>query len=208
MGFKFQIVCFAFAVCFISCKSDNQSNATNHSLGSHEVRNLQGDQPQPVGLPPHENPNTVSSFEDLKARAMDEGDYIGRASSALRLLQLEYKKCEGKVTGFENVTILLDNLFNMTIKNEFQNVVTETIVNLKNLDYSDKGMTLIPDTGKGTFPGIKVCTNDGKDHVRILKNGSLIKEQQCLEIYMVERGNIERLTPALIQALMVAQGKS
>ncbi len=144
----------------------------------------------------------------LKAEALQETDYLGRVKSSLITLQEEFNKSQGKVKGQGKVSVFVDENFILLLKNETGSDVFESKVNLKNLSWENGGMELIPNTKPGDFPGFRIHKRAGKPGVEIFKNGKLEKEQDFLEIFLAERSNVERAVPAVVQALMVAQGKS
>jgi hypothetical protein len=152
--------------------------------------------------------SSAYSVEDLKSQALKEEDTYGRVKQSLVTLQDAYTKSEGKMPNLGKVTVFLDDHLTMQIKNEYKGDVYETNVNLKNLNPENGGMKLIPDLAEGDYPGLLVFTLEGKGKVEQYKNGKLISEDNQLEIYMPDRASIERITPALVQAINVAHGKT
>jgi hypothetical protein len=152
--------------------------------------------------------SSTYSYEDVKAQALKEEDTYGRVKQSLVTLQDAFTKSEGKMPNRGKVTVFLDEHLTMQIKNEYKGDVYETNVNLKNLNPENGGMKLVPDLSEGDFPGLLVFTLEGKGKVEQYKNGKLISEDNQLEIYMPDRASIERITPAIVQALNVAHGKT
>ena len=153
----------------------------------------QATQAEPVATP----------LEKLKANALEETDYIGRVRNSFAVVQQELTKAEGKIPSLGKVSVFVDDNFVLLIKNEKDGDVFETKVNLKDLDPNDGGMMLIPDMKSGEFPGIKMFVQQGKPGVQYLKNGKLEREDNKLEIYLPTRPDIEKIAPALSQALLV-----
>jgi len=149
---------------------------------------------------------TNGTAEQMAAAALEEGDLLGRIRQSFIPLQEEYRKANGKVTGVGEVSISVDENFNLLIENRVNGSVEHTKVNLKNLNNAQGGMMLIPDNAPGEFPGLKVFVKDGQPGVQILKDGKLVREDRHLEIHLADRPGIERITPAVLQALNIASG--
>ncbi len=171
------------------------------------------DKPSESTTAPNEQNNasisdqTMTPVEQLRSVALDEGDYVGRVRNSFISLQDEYNKAQEKFPELGKSTVFVDDRFVLLIKNEKDGEVLETKVDLHNLNPEDGGMMLVPDQHLDEFPGIKVFALDGKPGVQHFKNGKLESEERFLEIYLPERSNIERIAPALSQALMIAHGK-
>ncbi len=151
-------------------------------------------------------PPNASPSEQLKAVALEESDYLQRIQQSFVPLQEEYRKANGKVPGIGEVNIFVDENYTLLIENKFKGSTFQTKVNLKNLNNAQGGMMLIPDKTPGEFPGLKVFVKDGKTGVEIIKDGKLLREDKQLEIYLTDRPGIERITPAILQALNIANG--
>ena len=149
----------------------------------------------------------ASATEQLTAMAIEESNYIERVRQSFVPLQEEYRKAKGKVPGVGDVTIFVDDNFTLLIENKLDGSTYQTKVNLKNLDNEQGGMRLVPDNNPNEFPGLKVFVKDGKPGVEIIKDGKVEKEVQELEIHLADRPAIERVTPAILQALNIANGK-
>lgn len=175
-------------VLLAACKNDNSQQDTPNT--------------EPVPAEQSQTP-----LEKLKARALEETDYIGRVRNSFIPIQDELTKAEGKIPSIGKVTVFVDDHFVLLIKNEKGKDVYETKVDLHNLNPADGGMMLIPDLKPGDFPGIKILALDGKPGVQFFKNGKLEKEERFLEIYLPQRHNIERIAPALSQALLITHRK-
>ncbi|MBK9014852.1 MAG: hypothetical protein IPM82_12665 [Saprospiraceae bacterium] len=152
-------------------------------------------------------PANASPSEQLKAVALEESNYLERVRQSFVPLQEEYRKANGKVPGIGEVNIFVDENYTLLIENKFKGSTYQTKVNLKNLNNAQGGMMLIPDKEPGEFPGLKVFVKDGKTGVEIIKDGKLVREDKQLEIYLADRPGIERITPAILQALNIANGK-
>lgn len=151
--------------------------------------------------------STATAMEKIKARAIAEDDYVGRVRSSLTVLQEEYTNAKGKIKGIGDVSVKVDELFNLLIENKEGGHVYTTQVNLKNLNPEQGGLQLIPDLTEAEDPGLKIMVLDGKPGVVYSIDGAKQREDKWLEIRLPERKNIERLTPAMVQALYVVHGK-
>ena len=162
---------------------------------------------QQVDTPQVNVDTNATVLEKIKAQALDEGDYVGRVSASLKPLQEELNNAKGKIKGIGDVTVKVDDQFNLLIENKEGGHVYQTAVNLKNLNPEQGGMMLIPDLTEAEDPGLKIFVLDGKKGVTLSKDGVVQKEERFLEFRLPERANIERLTPSMVQALYVVHGK-
>lgn len=159
-------------------------------------------------VPAAESDNQAHSLEDLKSQAISEEDRFARVNHALGTVQKEYQKCDYKVTGQGKMTVFIDEHFTMLIRNEIDKDVIDAKVNLKNLDYENGAISLIADNAPGEFPGLRIQVIDGKPGVEITRNGEFVAEERELKIFMAERAaNIEKITPAIVQALSIVHGR-
>lgn len=153
-------------------------------------------------------PANGTPLEQIKAVALEEGDIIGRTKQSFIALQEEYKKASGKVPGIGEVNVFVDDNFTLMIENKADGHVYQTKVNLKDLESEQGGLSLIPDDGqKIKFPGLKLNTKGGKAAVEHLKDGKLVKTESFLEIYLADRPSIEKVTPAILQGINIANDK-
>ncbi len=151
-------------------------------------------------------PTGASPTEQLQAIALEEGDYLQRIKQSFLPLQEEYRKANGKVPGIGEVNIFVDKNYTLLIENKYKGSIYKTMVNLKNLNNAQGGMSLVPDNAPGEFPGLKVFVKDGKPGVEVWKDDLLQRELRQLEIYLADRPGIERVTPAILQGLNIANG--
>lgn len=180
----------AFAALFFTCKNDPKPD------------NFQAvDANQPMV------PENATPSEKLKATAIDESNYMERVRSSFIPLQEEYRKANGKVPGIGEVNVFVDDNFVLLIENTHGGHTYQTKVNLKNLNGEQGGLMLIPDRNPGEFPGLKILVLDGRNGVEIIKDDKLVREARQLEIFLADRTAIERVTPAIVQALNVVNGK-
>lgn len=161
---------------------------------------------QQVGADSPEIPANASPTEQLQAVALEETDYLKRIQQSFVPLQQEYQKANGVVPNIGEVGIYVDKNYTLMIENKFKGSTYQTKVNLKNLNNAQGGMMLIPDNAPGEFPGLKIFVKDGMPGVEIIKDGKLVREERQLEIYLADRAGIERVTPAILQALNIANG--
>ena len=153
-------------------------------------------------------PANASPTEQIKAMALEEGDIIGRTKQSFIPLQEEYRKASGKVPGVGEVNVFVDDQFTFMIENKANGHVYQTKVNLKDLESEQGGLSLIPDDGQTIkFPGLKLNTKGGKKAVQHLTDGKVVKEESYLEIFLADRPGIERVTPAILQGINIANDK-
>lgn len=172
----------------------------------HACTNEPADQQATDAEPAAQTP-PPNNFEELKARAIDESDHLGRVRATLAKVQKEYDQTKGQLPGRGNVTTSIDDQFTLSIRNELGGDVLETKVGLKNLNPENGGMMLLPDNQPGERPGLRILVLEGKPGVSFFKNGKLEKEERHLDIYMPQRHHIENLAPVLSSILNVAHGK-
>ena len=187
---KYFSILILFFVSFYSCKN--------------EPKKAMGDA---VPVPAESTTKTEAGLEYLKKNAIAEDDHFARVEYSLTKLQQEYRKAEGKIPGLGKMTVFLDKHFTLILKNEIDGDVIEQKVSLKHLDPNNGGMTLVPDLEPGQFPGVTLHVLSGREGVEIRKNGELQSVERELTIYLPDRASIERITPALSQALNVVHNK-
>ncbi len=180
---------FALAVLFFACKNDAKDS------------NFQQVEANSPAIPADGSPT-----DQIMAAALEETDYLQRVRQSFVPLQEEYRKANGKVPGIGEVTIFVDDNYTLLVENKFKGSTYQTKVNLKNLNNAQGGMALVPDNAPGEFPGLKVYVKDGKPGVELSKDGNVVREERQLEIFLADRPGIERVTPAILQALNIANG--
>lgn len=187
---KYLFLIFSCALVYFACQNDtpNTGNAAND-----EASNEAGD--------------TEAGLDHLKKNALPENDYYARVEHSLVTLQEEYRKAEGKVPGIGKVTVFVDSSFTLLLKNEIGGDIYETKVSMKNLNPNNGGMELIPDLTEGEYPGVKLNVLSGRSGVEIRKNGKFESLEDALVIYLPDRPSVERVTPALAQALNIVHKK-
>jgi hypothetical protein len=126
-------------------------------------------------------------IEQLKARAVEEGDIYGRLQPTATVLQEEYSRSEKALPNLKNVQVSIDADCILTIVNQSNGGETKRI-NLRNLD--PQGFSLIPDQNAGDFPGLRIRAREGASESELI-------------IYMADRPAIERITPYLLQAVNI-----
>ncbi len=149
------------------------------------------------------------SLEELKANALDEGDIFGRVNHSLGVMQKEFQISRNLNPALGKVTVFVDEKFTILIRRELDGKVTDTKVNLKNLNPENGGMRLIPDQNADELPGFAVAVIDGLEGVEIIEdNKTVSKNERELKIYMASRENVQNVIPAFVQALHVVHGKN
>ncbi|MCB0704658.1 MAG: hypothetical protein KDC34_05085 [Saprospiraceae bacterium] len=142
-------------------------------------------------------------LNELREAALDEGDTVGRIMSSIKPIQEEFARSEPQMPELVDVEVSIDGNCNLKIVNHATGNI-ETRVNLKQLD--SNGFSLIPDNDPGEFPGLQVSTIDQASVVEIYRNGELITRNNELVIKLVDRAAIERITPVLLQMMMICNG--
>lgn len=191
--FKINFTIFSFSMlvlAFVACRNDNQK----------------GDFQKVEAPPVSETPTNASPTEQMRAVAIEESNYLERIRQSFVPLQEEYQKASGKVQGIGVVNIFVDEKYTLLMENTFKGHVYQTKVNLKDLNNQQGGMMLIPDQSPGEFPGLRIFVKEGRPGVEKIKDGKLEKEERQLEIFLADRPGIERITPAILQALNIANG--
>lgn len=153
-----------------------------------------------------ENTET-NAIEHLKENAVPENDYHKRVKNSFLPLQEEFRKAKGVVPGIGTMHVYVDKFYTLMLKNEIDGDVFETKVSLKHLNPNNGGMSLIPDREPGEFPAVRLHVLSGREGVEIWKNGELISEEDALTIYLPDRKSVEKITPAIAQALNIVHKK-
>ena len=171
---------------FPSCQNDSSANAS----GQTEEENA-------------EELTGKDLMQDLREQAVGEDDKLGRIEQALKPLREEYAKSEKVLSSLKDVKVEMGEDCVLHIYNHARGE-EEVRVNVLKLDV-DGGFSLIADMNPGDLPGLRIRTIGGESAVEFYRDGQLTGSQEALEIYMAERANIERITPALVQLLRVCR---
>ncbi|HFA47695.1 MAG TPA: hypothetical protein ENJ95_01610 [Bacteroidetes bacterium] len=148
------------------------------------------------------------SLEELKEKALDENDTYGRVRQSLGVLQKEFNQAQQKAKKTGKMSVIVDEDFNLIIRNENKENVGESRVNLKDLNAANGGMRLLPDDAPGDYPGFSISVIEGRPGVEIYSNGEKVGELRELQIFLAGRESVERVVPAFVQALNVVHGKN
>ncbi len=186
---KKSIILFVFVSLLLSCTSENP-----------EVVNA-----APVGDKVWVKSESGKKTDELKANASSEGEQKEMMSKALQTLQAGYNASKGKVTGVDDVTVLLDDNMNLLIENKSGGMTTTTQANLKSLDTDFKNIEIISDAQGNAYPGFRVKILPGKAKVVVLKNGTKDKELDYLEVILADRADVHHSISALTIAAQIAQ---
>ena len=81
------------------------------------------------------------------------------------------------------------------------------LVNLKDLETAQGSFQLLPDEQEGEYPGLLIHTKQNAKKVAYYVDGKLRQRAGELQIYMIDRDAIGRITPALLQTINIAQEK-
>ncbi len=148
----------------------------------------------------------ASPLEKMKDIALEESDTLGRIRQSFIALQEEFEKAKGKVPDVGDVKISVTERFDLLIQNTYGGHVYITKVNIKDLKRKDGGMNLLPDFPPREFPGLKIYVTEGRPNAQRYKDGKLEKEENFIEFYLKDRPSIERVVPAIVQAMNIANG--
>ena len=143
-------------------------------------------------------------LDDLRDKAVSEDDLLGRLRSSLIPVQEEFARSENSMPQLSGVEVSVDENCQLTILNKAEGEIA-TKVNLGQLN--TEGFSLIPDMTEDEFPGVRVSTLDEAAVVEIYRNGELLQKNNELVIHLVDRPAIERITPVILQMIMICQGK-
>ncbi len=144
--------------------------------------------------------------DDMKANAIKEGDYKRQIEWSLGLLQESLRNSSGKVNGLGEISVLLDENFQMVIRNKHKGDVTEQRVSLANLDNDIKNIVIISDAQDNPNPGIKFKVLDGKPGIETYKNGTKGETSRELELLFAERKMVHKVLSAMTNAVNSARG--
>ncbi|HHJ50488.1 MAG TPA: hypothetical protein ENJ88_06230 [Phaeodactylibacter sp.] len=142
-------------------------------------------------------------LQSLREQAVAEDDKPGRIEQALKPIREEYAKSEKVLASLKDVKVEMGEDCILHIYNHARGR-EEVRVDALKLDV-EGGFSLIPDLNPGDLPGLRIRTIGGESAVEFYRDGKLTGTQDALEIYMAERSNIERITPALVQLLRVCR---
>ncbi|MBK6905124.1 MAG: hypothetical protein IPH04_20560 [Saprospirales bacterium] len=158
---------------------------------------------QPAGEVGSDSPKTEDPVEQLKDKAVAEGDIYGRLQASVVVLQEEFTRSESSMPGLKQVKVAIDANCILSISNKaFGN--EETRVSLRDLD--PNGFGLLPDLNEGDFPGLSIRTLGGKEGVELWKDGTRVHQKTELAIHLANREAIGRITPYMLQAINICQG--
>lgn len=146
-----------------------------------------------------------NSNKRIHETAVDENDLMGRMAFGIRTLQEEYDRSSASMPSLGKVTVSVDERGNFTIRNEVNGEIRETKVNLRDLDSEQGGFRLLADGEVTEYPGLLVQTVRNAQKVEHLVDGKIRQKNSELQIFMVDRPAIERITPALLQTVRLAK---
>ena len=106
-----------------------------------------------------------------------------------------------------DISVLVDDNYQMVIRNKNDGNVYEQRVSLANLDTNMKNMQIIVDRGDVPHPGFRMPVLKGKPGVEIYENGQKKETKQELEILLSERRQVQLVISALTQAVRSVRGE-
>jgi hypothetical protein len=179
------------ATFFVACQPSNQNMENAEAVQDRSAQEVV------TGGKPSEN---------LRANAIKAGDFAKQAEWSLGLIQEQLKKSAGKVNGLGEVSILLDDNFQMAIRNNYNGEMIEKRVSLANLDTDIKNIEIISDSHGHPNPGLKFKVLDGKPGVEVYKDGSKTETLKELELIFAERKMVHKAISAMTNAVNASRG--
>ena len=145
--------------------------------------------------------------ENLKANAIDVGDTEKLIKWSLGRVQEELKKSQGAIDELGEVSVLLDENFQMVIRNAKDGNVYEKRVKLTSLDHDVKALQIVADNSTNSHPGFTMAVMEGEPGVDYYENGNKTETKKELEIYLKERRQVQLVVSAMVQAVQTAKGE-
>ncbi|MBR9921412.1 MAG: hypothetical protein GYB31_11285 [Bacteroidetes bacterium] len=142
-------------------------------------------------------------LQNLREKALDENDRSGRLKASLKPIQEAFSASEAAMPDLEGVEVSIDDDCILRIVNHANGNI-ETRVDLNHLD--PKGFSLVPDATPDEFPGVRVQTLESAPLVEIYRNGELYTKDNEIVIKLKDRSAVERVTPVLLQTMMICRG--
>jgi hypothetical protein len=142
----------------------------------------------------------------MKSSALQESDTLGRLRQSFIVLQEEFNKSKGIVPDVGDITVTVDEKHNLRIENKLDGHTYLTVVKVADLQRKNNGMLLLPDFAPRKHPGLKIKVKPGRPKVQIYKDGKLDKEMEYIEFSLKDRVSMEKVVPAIVQAMNVANG--
>lgn len=182
---KYLAVLMLFS-CFVACNSGNPDLENAEAVKDRsEQQIVTGDKPS----------------QNLKANSIPENDLQGQVKWALGRVQEELRKSSANVSTLGDVTVLVDDNFQMVIQNKVDGNVHEQRVGLANLDTDMKKIEIIVDKGEVANPGFRMPVIEGKAGVERYLNGEMKETVPSLELILGERRQVQLVISALTQAI-------
>jgi len=141
----------------------------------------------------------------LPDKPVGEDDLMGRMAFGIRTLQEEFDRSSADMQMIGNVKVVIDEQANLLIQNEVNGSLKEMKVNLNDLETGQGGFQLLPDQEEGEYPGLLIHTKQNAQKVAYYVDGKLRQRSGELQLFMVDRSAIERITPAMLQTIRIAQ---
>jgi hypothetical protein len=157
-------------------------------------------------VPASPEPATTPSLESMRSSALQESDTLGRLRQSFIVLQEEFNKSKGIVPDVGDVTVTVDEKHNLRIENKLDGHTYLTVVKVADLQRKNNGILLLPDFAPRKHPGLKIKVKPGRPKVQIYKDGKLDKEMEYIEFSLKDRVSMEKVVPAIVQAMNVANG--
>ncbi len=152
--------------------------------------------------------DVVNALPDApSSRQFQEEDYQGRLEFSLEKVQHEFHLSKGKVNNQGDVTLYVDQNFNLMLRHKFKGDTYDTKVNLADLSVENGTIKLIIDQKAGDNPGITFYTEKGDKKVVKTKNGELVEETDHISFILAGRPNVENMLPGMVAAIRVAKEK-
>ncbi len=188
-----------FASILYACNEESSNQPTTSAPESTPASS------EPSAATPSETTATPS-LESMRSSALQESDTLGRIRQSFIALQEEFDKSKGIVPDVGDVTVTVDEKLNLRIENKLDGHTYLTVVKVADLQRKNNGILLLPDFAPRKHPGLKIKVKPGRPKVQIYKDGKLDKEMEYIEFSLKDRVSMEKVVPAIVQAMNVANG--
>ncbi len=188
-----------FASTLLAC----QEAQTTEQDSAASITNL----PETQATSPTAN-SEIAAAEAMRATALEETDTLGRLRQSFVALQEEFVKSKGIVPDVGDVKVTVDEKHNLRIENKLNGHTYLTVVKVADLQSKDNGMMLLPDSETRKFPGLNIKVKPGRPKAQLFKDGKLEKELDFIEFSLKDRPSMERVVPAIVQAMNIVNGSN
>ncbi|MBK8563651.1 MAG: hypothetical protein IPN76_09985 [Saprospiraceae bacterium] len=187
-----------FASFLYACKNET-ANETNSPTPANPSNTA-------PSAPITSDPATSPSLESMRSSALQESDTLGRLRQSFIALQEEFNKSKGIVPDVGDVTVSVDEKLNLRIENKLNGHTYLSVVKVADLQRRNNGILLLPDFHPRKHPGLKIKVKEGRPKVQLFIDGKFDKEMEYIEFSLKDRPSMERVVPAIVQAMNISNG--